>query len=326
MNAVSSAFEIRTPTLLDKARSRALFFKNYTQRHLSPAPTAEQTSIIDTLRREGSVILDGFIQPDQLKTMQVELQQALDKLRFSLPCLAQTRIDPVKHRELIDNFMFGTPKQLRTWGVTFNREEARDYEQVLRDFNPSTLSLPMLELSSTYRAVWLHPFLLGVIANYMGLVPRLAEAYVRRNFPAPYRTMNHFWHRDLNSQHLLKVFFFLSDCKVESGPHEYVKQSHVRLDKLNNKRYFEDHEVDALHPPGSSARFLSVVRAGTVVIEDTRGLHRANLPIAGHRDLGFAVFMPLRPFYPYRNYHFPPTAMNELTAFQRAFIPPVMHR
>ena len=123
---------------------------------------------------------------------------------------------------------------------------------------------------------------------------------------------------------MVKAFFFLSDCAEENGPHEYVRGSHRKLDVLNGKRYFDDAEVDALHPPGSRTRFLSKVKAGTVVLEDTRGLHRANLPVAGHRDLGYAVFMPLRPFYPHRNYQLPSDALGELSGFQRAFIPRVM--
>lgn len=320
----SSSFELRQPTLFDRLRSRLLFRANFAGRNLIPAPNPEQAAAVETLRREGSLVLPDYLSPARLTGLQAELEQALHELRFELPCLAQSRIDPGRHAELIANFMYGSPEQLKAWGVTFDRNEARSYEQVLHDFNPSTLSLQMLEYSAAFRSIWLDTGLLTIIANYLGMIPNLAEAYVRRNFPAPHRTMNHYWHRDLNSQHLVKAFFFLSDCAVDNGPHEYVRGSHRDLAVLNGKRYFDDGEVDGVHPPGSGTRFLSIVKAGTVVLEDTRGLHRANLPAAGHRDLGFAVFMPLRPFYPHRNYRFPRVALNELSGFQRAFIPPVM--
>jgi hypothetical protein len=93
---------------------------------------------------------------------------------------------------------------------------------------------------------------------------------------------------------------------------------------LNGQRYFTDEEVDRAYPPGSPERLVSVVKAGTVVIEDTRGLHRARLPKSGFRDLGYAVFVPLRPFYPHQNYRFPRDAYERLTRFQRAFIPRAM--
>jgi hypothetical protein len=82
--------------------------------------------------------------------------------------------------------------------------------------------------------------------------------------------------------------------------------------------------VDRAYPAGGDERIVSIVKAGTVVIEDTRGLHRAQLPQAGFRDLGYAIFVPLRPFYPHRNYAFPKSAYERLTPLQQAFIPPAM--
>ena len=35
---------------------------------------------------------------------------------------------------------------------------------------------------------------------------------------------------------------------------------------------------------------VSNVKAGTIIIEDTRGLHKAGIPKRDYRDLGFAVF------------------------------------
>ena len=159
-----------------------------------------------------------------------------------------------RHTRLIDNFMYGSTPQLAEWGVTFDRTEAKSYEQVVRDFNPSTLTLYMLERSEAFRQTWLDPWLLDIVTQYMGIVPKLSEAYVRRNFPAPHRTMNHYWHRDLNTPlHLLKIFFFLSDCGEENGPHEFVRGSHENLGVLNGKRYFTDEEVDRAYPPGAAS-------------------------------------------------------------------------
>jgi hypothetical protein len=321
----SGLLTVRKPTLWDHVRSRLAYPGSYARRGLVPEPTAEQRALAETLRRDGCVVIDQYLPRERLRVMQAEVEAALNELSFDMPCLAQARVDPRRHRELIDNFMYGSPRQLAEWGVCFDRSEARSYEQVVRDFNPSTLTVYMLERSRAFREAWLDPFLLGVVAHHMGVVPKLVEEYVRRNFPAPYMTMNHYWHRDLNTPlHLLKIFFFLSDCGADDGPHEFVRGSHDDLAVLNGKRYFSDAEVDRLFPPGSARRLTSVVKAGTVVIEDTRGLHRAKLPGARFRDLGYAVFMPLRPFYPHRNYRFPRAAYDGLSAFQKAFIPKVM--
>lgn len=259
----------RPPTLKDKLRSRLLFWQHYTKRSMLPKLSA-QAEIVATLREEGCAVLPGYLELSILKKLQDDLEIALQELKFEMPTLAQVRINSEQHQGLIDNFMYGTPQQLQSWGVTFDHHEAHSYTQVIDDFNPSTLTAPMLALSETYRQVWLDPFILGVVSHYLGMVPSLAEAYVRRNFPAPHRTMNHYWHRDLNSMHLVKMFVFISDCEVENGPHEFIRKTHRRHEILNGKRYFSDDEVDALYPESSADRAVSIVKAGTVILEDTR--------------------------------------------------------
>lgn len=317
----SNPFHFRESTFLDKLRCRLKYYNSYSRKKFIPQINHEQEALLQTLKSEGCIILENYIDPKILNKMQQELRENLENLNFQTPCLAQTKVDEEKHSELIANHMLGSQQQLSDWGVTFGKEDAISYQQVLEDFNPSTLTVPMLEHSETYRNIWTDPFLLGIISTYLGLVPQLAEAYVRRNFPAPHKTMNHFWHRDLNNKDsLLKMFVFLSDCTLKTGPHEFIPKSHTDFTKLNDKRYFTDEEVDQAYPEDSS-RTVSEVKAGTVVIEDTRGVHRACLPEEGYRDLGFAVFMPLRPFYPYKNYSFPKAAFANLSKFRQSFIP-----
>lgn len=315
-------FQFATPTLLERAYQRLRFRECYSQRDLAPKLTPGQEEIVETLRREGTVTLERYIAPETLAAMRREMQQALEALEFETPCLAQTRIDPERHRGLIDNFLLGTPEELRAAGVAFDREEARSLEQVLADFMPSTLTVYMLERSPTFRDVWLDPYLLGIVAEYMGMMPKLAEAYVRRNYPAAWRTMNHFWHRDLNNkQTLCKMFVFLTDCAVDNGPHEFIKGSHTDYSRLNGKRYFSDQEVDAHYPVGHAQRLVSEVPAGSIILEDTRGAHRARMPERGYRDLGYAVFMPLESRYGIAHYTFPRQAAERLSPGQRAVIP-----
>lgn len=315
----------RAPGVIDRIRSRVLYLESYRNRSRIPVLDARQRTLVDELRDTGSVTLEGFVRDDKLRLLQSELDAALHELAFETPCLAQSRVDPVRHADLIANHMLGRPADLLRQGVAFDRPEVSSYEQAVEQFRPSTLTVYMLERSATFREVWLDPYVLAIVCHYLGLVPKLAEAYVRRNFPASFLSMNHYWHRDLNVPfHLLKVFVFLSDTDLRNGPHEFVLNSHRDFDSLNGKRYFSDSEVDTALPPGHPRRLASVVKAGTVIIEDTRGVHRARVPEQGSRDLGYAVFMPLRPFYPHRNYVFPRAAYGELSEFQKAFIPGAM--
>lgn len=278
--------------------------------------------MVGKLHRDGFVALENFVSPAALSVMQEELDVALRQLRFQTPCLAQSRIDADRHAELIRDNLYVSDKQMQEYGISFGREEAHSLEQVIRDFNPSTLTVYMLEHSESYRRLWLDEYLLTIVSSYLGLVPHLSEAYVRRNYPSPFRTMNHFWHRDLNGRHyLLKIFIFLSDCTIENGPHEFIRGSHRRFDSLNGKRYFSDHEVDSVYPPQGPDRKLGTVKAGTVLLEDTRGVHRAQMPNFGFRDLGYAVFVPLTERSKVANFQLPKKDCDSLTEFQRAFIP-----
>lgn len=317
-------FQLAPPGVIDRALTRLRFRECYSQAALAPTLDKAQSAALESLRREGTVTLERHIPAPQLRQMQHELQSALEALQFETPCLAQTRIDPVRHRPLIDNFLYGSPAQLKAAGAAFDRDEVHGLEQVVRDFNPSTLTVYMLERSQAFREVWLDPYVLGIVAHYLGMLPRLAEAYVRRNFPSPWRTMNHFWHRDLNHRFLLcKAFIFLNDCTVDNGPHEFVRGSHADYARLNGKRYFTDEEVDAVFPVGNAKRLVSEVPAGSIIIEDTRGVHRARMPDAGFRDLGYAVFVPLPPGFGEAYYAFPRAACADLSPFQRAFLPEV---
>jgi hypothetical protein len=316
-------FALRPSGWIERAYRRYRFRDHYSRLALAPAPDAQQSRMVEELRREGTLILRGYLPPQTVRAMQAELQSALEALRFEAPCLAQSRIDAQKHRALIDDFLYGSNDDFVRQGVAFERNEVRSLRQVLDEFNPSTLTAYMLEASATYRKVWLDPYLLTIVAHYLGLVPLLAEAYARRNFPARFWTMNHFWHRDVNDRHqLVKMFVFLTDCSVDNGPHEYIRRSHRELGALNGKRYFSDAEVDALHPVGSPLREVSEVSAGTIILEDTRGLHRARMPEVGFRDLGYAVFLPLPAGATPALYRVPREATVDLSPFQRAHIPP----
>ncbi|MEW6690828.1 MAG: phytanoyl-CoA dioxygenase family protein, partial [Pseudomonadota bacterium] len=236
---------------MDRLRSRVLYLESYRNLRLLPALEPPQRALVEALRDIGSVLIEGFVPPQKLAVLRREFEEALHALAFETPCLAQTRVDRVRHADLIESQMYGSNGVLAARGVTFSREEARSYEQVVSDFRPSTLTAYMLERSAAYREVWLDPRMLAIVGHYMGMVPKLSEAYVRRNFPAPFLTMNHYWHRDLNTPfHLLKGFLFLTDCDLTTGPHEFILRSHRDFETLNGKRYFSDEEVDRQVPPG----------------------------------------------------------------------------
>jgi hypothetical protein len=247
---------------------------------------------LDGLRDCGFVMFDHLVGTPEFAKIQADLKKRIEgEMKFECPCLAQSRIDQQKHADLIEKSFRVPASELVRYGLTFERSDIESYEDLVERFKPSTLKLLMPD-NHDYFSLWLDPLILSVIEGYMGFRPVLREAYVRRNFPCSYKVMNHNWHRDTNHQHhLLKAFIFFNDCYVDTGAHRYIARS-VDSPLFRDKIYYSDEEIVAVFPDGSDEHIISEVPAGTIILEDTRGLHKAGIPQRHYRDLGFAVFVP----------------------------------
>lgn len=277
---------------------------------------------LQQLRSEGYVMFDHLVGTPAFAELQKTVASRIeDDLAFTTPCLAQKKIDQERDADFIARNFKVSKAELVERDLVFSRNQVADYQQVIDEFGPSTLTLPVPQDAAMFN-LWLDDNVLSVIEAYMGFTPILREAYVRRNFPCTYRVMNHKWHRDTNHRkHLLKAFIFFTDCDIETGAHHYVAGS-VQDKRFREDRYFEDSEIDSAFPTESGKQIISTVPAGTIILEDTRGLHKAGIPRRAFRDLGFAVFVPdsiLRrgPAL----YGVTPDVVSGLTAPQRRYIP-----
>lgn len=94
------------------------------------------------------------------------------------------------------------------------------------------------------------------------------------------------YHFDMDRFKWLKVFIFLTDVTLENGPHVFVRQTHQShtipksLLKAGYTRH-EDFEVEK-HFPKEDVKIFTVP-AGTIHIEDTRGLHKGTCVQKGER-------------------------------------------
>lgn len=252
----------------------------------------EQRSQLEHLRQHGYVTFSHLVGTEKLKRLQADYRHRVEtELDFEFPTLAQSLIDPVRDADLIKDNFLATPQALAKRGLAFDRSDVTSYDQAVSDFAPSTLTTKLPDTLDWFD-LWLDPNILPIIEAYFGFVPELVEAYIRRNFPARFAVMNHAWHRDRNHEtHLLKAFVFLSDCTLKTGPHHYIAGS-VRDRRIDGKIYYSDEEIHAVYPPESGREIISVVPAGTIILEDTRGLHKAGIPEEGFRDLGYSTFVP----------------------------------
>jgi len=75
----------------------------------------------------------------------------------------------------------------------------------------------------------------------------------------------------------VKFFFYLTDVNAESGPHVFVPESHLDHGlpfRLRSKGYtrLEDSQVENVFPKASWKVFTGPI--GSMIVEDTRGLHK----------------------------------------------------
>lgn len=289
-----------------------------------PSLTSDQTVIdaVNQLRTRGFVILEHLVGSSEIAELKNKLDKKIEQeFDFSLPCLAQSKIDLHRDHDLITTNFLSKTDYLTKRGLTFSRDDIHSYNQMIDTFKPSTLTVRMPSESPFYN-LWLNSSVIAIVSNYMGFYPYLTEAYIRRNFPCTFPVMNHNWHRDTNHDtHLLKAFMFFTDCDINTGAHHYIAGS-VNDPRFRNKPYYKDDEINAAWPDGSENHMVSNVKAGTIIIEDTRGLHKAGIPKKAYRDLGFAVFLPpsifrqSKPFYKIEK-----STFDNLTQEQKLFIP-----
>ena len=278
--------------------------------------------LVNQLRTRGFVVLDHLVGSPGIEKLRGKLNKKIEQeFDLKFPCLAQSKIDQNRDRDLITKSFLTSTDQLSKRGLTFSRDDIQSYEQMIDIFQPSTLTVPMPSESMFY-GLWLDTTVMEIVSNYMGFYPHLTEAYIRRNFPCTYPVMNHNWHRDTNHEtHLLKAFMFFTDCDIDTGAHHYIAGS-VNDERFRDKAYYTDDEINSAWPTDSDNHMVSEVKAGTIIIEDTRGLHKAGIPREAYRDLGFAVFLPPNIFRKSRPlYHIYKSAFDHLTQEQKLFIP-----
>jgi hypothetical protein len=95
-----------------------------------------------------------------------------------------------------------------------------------------------------------------------------------------------FWHFDMDRIKWLKFFIYLTDVDSDSGPHSFVEGSHRRggiPDGLLQKGYsrLTDMEVETQYQKNRFIEFAAP--RGTILAEDTRGLHKGKHVFKGDR-------------------------------------------
>jgi len=107
------------------------------------------------------------------------------------------------------------------------------------------------------------------------------------------------YHFDMDRIKFLKFFCYLTDVTTDDGPHCYVEKSCKRKPKaLKRDGRFSDEEMAANYPASDIHEFTAP--RGTIIVEDTRGFHKAKMPTKGNRlilefELASCLFGPPYP-------------------------------
>ena len=119
------------------------------------------------------------------------------------------------------------------------------------------------------------------------------------------------WHRDPSLRGLCKMFIYLSDVDLNSGPFTYVKESHSkgRLKRVLPQKQFGRH---GCYPPDGAVEKLVPEekfkvckgKKGTVIFCDTTGLHKGGLSLSKSRIMYTSTYMPEGEIFK-KNYTFP---------------------
>ncbi len=122
--------------------------------------------------------------------------------------------------------------------------------------------------------------LLELAQEYLGCIPiaDVLSMWWHTNFhDQPDSEAAQFFHFDMDRIKWLKIFIYLTDVGIENGPHSFVRGSHgsgaIPYDILRRGYVrLTDEEIEARYP--RTDLFSFTAPRGSIIVEDTRGLHK----------------------------------------------------
>jgi ectoine hydroxylase-related dioxygenase (phytanoyl-CoA dioxygenase family) len=130
--------------------------------------------------------------------------------------------------------------------------------------------------------------ILTIAQNYLNALPIIDIVTAWWSSPSKFADKNaaQFWHFDMDRPRWLKVFIFLTDCNISNGPHCFIEGSHKDNgipNILRSKGYqrLSDEEISSFYSQKKVKTFVAT--KGSILFEDTRGLHKGIKLESGNR-------------------------------------------
>jgi len=222
-------------------------------------------------------------------------------LRFSLSTPATVRP------------MYGTPRPSMAKRAVYDRDHP---EAVRYDFDcDDVLSCEDVQ------DLMINPSLLNVAQQYLGSMPiaDVTSMWWHTAFSdRPDEEAAQYFHFDLDRVRWLKIFIYLTDVGPLSGAHCFVRGSHRTggiPQALLSRGYtrLADHEVARHYSDDEIVEFLAP--RGTILAEDTRGLHKGKAVRGGDR-----LMLQLQFSNSLFGGYYPPAAFRTMTAPLREMV------
>ena len=141
-----------------------------------------------------------------------------------------------------------------------------------------------------FHKILFDPSFINFSQQYLKSYPIIDNVSSWWSFPTtePDKNAAQLWHFDLDRPKWLKFFFFMTDCTIETGAHSFVRGSHKNNGikwNLRKKGYTRilDEEVNNHYDKKDIIQMQA--KKGSLLIEDTRGLHKGSRLIKDHRFL-----------------------------------------
>ena len=207
------------------------------------------------------------------------MDAALGSLRTHGFALLDTSLSPTVVQQLSD-FMASAPCTLttdRTSPLAPGETVIVDFQEPLAEKYAATTD--SLLRNDLVRQMMVDRGLLEIAQRYLGTAPIIDILTAWYSFPstAPSHEAAQLFHFDLDRIRWMKVFFLLTDQTIDTGAHTYIPGTHRDggiNPKLLAKGYvrLEDEDVDQFHPRHTWKSMEAP--AGSILLEDTRGLHK----------------------------------------------------
>ncbi|MFZ4671049.1 MAG: hypothetical protein ACOYLT_03445 [Flavobacterium sp.] len=148
-----------------------------------------------------------------------------------------------------------------------------------------------ISLDDKINELVINNFFYDLAVKHLGSHPRITNIDYWLNIPkkdAPKSSQK--WHRDYEDLKLLKVFLYLGDVSLESGPLSYIESSQhtgkfgsLFPRKFPNGVVVDDKDIESYFINEEQKTFT--LKDGTIVFADTSGLHKGGHCISSERFL-----------------------------------------